>query len=533
MPKLILMVDADASLRGQVEKALSARGYEFKENANGKDVMEQVRSAQPSAVILNVELPKGSGYAICSKIRKDDGLKGTKLLLTSAEATQKAFDDHKKLKLGRADDYLLKPFPAEELVKRVLSLLGDDLDDRSDEALGMTSLAAEFGDPADEERISLDDIEEISVEDEPGPNPGSLPGERDVDLLESAFQELEAHPANAPTAPAEPSSHLDSADRPEPKDEFQSETTFPSDSLQDQANEVLQALESEPSPDEPTVSGGASISAPPISGDTGEISRLSEVASAGSGRDKEYFQLKEKLNQRERDLLRSREELNAREKELLEQRDRETQIERELGQKDQEIAKRDAQTRQLQQKVESLVAGQRRSERDLQAAREEARTASQRADDAERASAEAREQAREKGDSADHLASDLQSAQQRLEQIEAEAERLRSRNDELEAELNGVRAQLEEASATNEDLRQQHQRDGDENQIAQQELRRQLEDLEREREKDQERLVRAHERLQTGEKVREKARQTLTLALDLLQESVEDQDLGEADAQPT
>ena len=46
---------------------------------------------------------------------KDEALKNVKVILTSSEATQKSFDDHKKLKVGRADEYLIKPFTADVL----------------------------------------------------------------------------------------------------------------------------------------------------------------------------------------------------------------------------------------------------------------------------------------------------------------------------------------------------------------------------------------------------------------------------------
>jgi DNA-binding response OmpR family regulator len=163
MPKLILMVDSDASLRRQVARSLTARGYDFQENPDGRDVIEQARTLQPQVMVVNIELPRGSGYAICSKLRKDAGLKGVKVILTSAEATQKAFDDHKKLKLGRADDYLLKPFEVDALVRRVVALLGDEYEPEAQALEAVAELGLESDEQAGEERVSLEDIEEISV----------------------------------------------------------------------------------------------------------------------------------------------------------------------------------------------------------------------------------------------------------------------------------------------------------------------------------------------------------------------------------
>ena len=154
MPKRILMVDADGLTPQADGRCLGARGYDFQENTDGREVLDQVRAVQPEVLILNVELPRGSGYAICSKLRKDDGLRAIKVLLTSAEATQKAFDDHKKLKLGRADDYLLKPFEVDELARKVVALLGDEFEPEVEPSAELEDLAVDSDDQAGEERIS-------------------------------------------------------------------------------------------------------------------------------------------------------------------------------------------------------------------------------------------------------------------------------------------------------------------------------------------------------------------------------------------
>ena len=185
-----------------------------------------------------------------------------------------------------------------------------------------------------------------------------------------------------------------------------------------------------------------------------------------------------------------REELTGREKELLEQRDRYALIETEIARKKEDVTRRDAQIRQLQQRIDALIAGQRRGEKDLQASREEARAALQRAESAERARSDTEGQQRAQDDSVERLATDLESTGRKLEVLQTEVDGLRARNDELEAESNdlrGHRAELED---------QQH--------------------------KNEERLVKAYQRLQEGERIREKTKQALTLALQLLDETAED-----------
>jgi DNA-binding response OmpR family regulator len=482
MPRSILMVDPDATLRKQVAKALKARGYDFQENADGREVLDQVRVVQPVVLILNVELPRGSGYALCSKLRKDEALKGIKVILTSAEATQKSFDDHRKLKLGRADDYLLKPYDLDSLVRKAMDLLGDAIEPDAAAFNLLDELEAEPEEqPQDaveqesgEEKISLDDIEEIGVEEEIESS-AALPGERDVDLLESAFQRLEE-----PQAPSDANGATEALTFDDDLDE-----TLGSP-LEAQANEVLSALESEP--EERTVIGYPRAS-------SSEVTPPS--APSSPGRDRDYFQVKDKLSQRERDLLRLREELNAREKEALEQRERETKFEHEVARKKEEVTKRDAQIRQLQQRIEALIAGQRRSERDLQASREEARSAGQRAEIAEQAS-QGHQRARD--EELEQLSADLERGRRRVEELQTESDGLRARNQELEAEVTELRGQRSE--------------------------------IENEKQRDEERLVKAYDRLQESERIREKTKQALTLALQLLEEPVGDIDVADEAEQP-
>jgi len=461
MPKRILMVDADASLRRQAARSLTTRGYEFQENPDGRDVLEQVRTFLPQVLILNVELPRGSGYAVCSKLRKDEGLKAIKVLLTSAEATQKAFDDHKKLKLGRADDYLLKPFEVDELSRKVVALLGDEFEPEVEAPEAPADLAFDSGEQAveGEERISLDDIEEISVDEELGPSDSSLPGERDVDLLDSAFQRLEDP---SPESGTSDDTGLNGNGGPEPLSlDEPLEQDLPSP-LHEQANEVLQALESEP--EERTV-------------------------VAGHPRPMTYPSRRDEQSSGDGELLRLRDELNARGKELLEQRDRETLLENEVARRKEELSRRDGQIRQLQQRIDALIAGQRRGEKDLQVSREEARAAAQRAEAAERARSTTEGQQRQQDQSVERLSAELESARQRFDDLQADADRLRSRNEELEAETNELRGHRAE--------------------------------LEDEKHKNEERLVKSYERLQEGERIRGKTKQALTLALQLLDESGE------------
>jgi CheY-like chemotaxis protein len=73
--------------------------------------------------VLCAELAGGSGFAVCNKLRKDPDLREVPLLLTSADASDETFEQHRKLKT-RADAYLHKPFAMSELIAQLTSLAG-------------------------------------------------------------------------------------------------------------------------------------------------------------------------------------------------------------------------------------------------------------------------------------------------------------------------------------------------------------------------------------------------------------------------
>src|SRR5262249_18158631 len=75
----------------------------------------------PDLIVLCID-PKRSGWAVCNRLRKNGALKAIPLIVTSAEATEKDFEDHKKLK-ARAEEYLHKPFGAEALLEKIGGLI--------------------------------------------------------------------------------------------------------------------------------------------------------------------------------------------------------------------------------------------------------------------------------------------------------------------------------------------------------------------------------------------------------------------------
>jgi DNA-binding response OmpR family regulator len=117
-PKHILVAEDDASIRLGLLDALEAEGYRVSAAQNGEEALQQIASISPDLAILDIMMPKLSGYDVCRSIRKADA--SLPILMLSAKSEE--IDKVLGLELG-ADDYLTKPFGMRELLARVSALL--------------------------------------------------------------------------------------------------------------------------------------------------------------------------------------------------------------------------------------------------------------------------------------------------------------------------------------------------------------------------------------------------------------------------
>src|SRR6185503_10497971 len=117
----VTLIDADANLSAHLTNELGRYGVAVLAFADANEVMQH-KDALPDLIVLCID-PKRTGWAVCNRLRKSALLKSVPLIITSAEATEKDFDDHKKLKT-RAEEYLHKPFTVESLADKIGSLIG-------------------------------------------------------------------------------------------------------------------------------------------------------------------------------------------------------------------------------------------------------------------------------------------------------------------------------------------------------------------------------------------------------------------------
>jgi DNA-binding response OmpR family regulator len=119
MPKArIVVVEDEPAIRRGVSDALRLSGYDVTEAADGAVGLREAASAGVDLVLLDIMLPKRDGLEVLSELRRTNPTRPV-ILLTARGSED---DRVRGLKMG-ADDYVVKPFSAKELIARVEAIL--------------------------------------------------------------------------------------------------------------------------------------------------------------------------------------------------------------------------------------------------------------------------------------------------------------------------------------------------------------------------------------------------------------------------
>jgi two-component system alkaline phosphatase synthesis response regulator PhoP len=114
----ILLIEDEPGLVMTISDLLMAEGYQVESASDGESGLSRASREKFALIILDVMLPKKTGFEVCRQLRRS-GIDTAVLMLT---AKTQVIDRVVGLKLG-ADDYLTKPFEPAELVARVEALL--------------------------------------------------------------------------------------------------------------------------------------------------------------------------------------------------------------------------------------------------------------------------------------------------------------------------------------------------------------------------------------------------------------------------
>jgi two-component system, OmpR family, alkaline phosphatase synthesis response regulator PhoP len=119
MPR-VLIADDNSQNAELLEAHLDGTGWDTKIAVNGDETLALVKSWQPDVVLLDVMMPKLSGFDVCKAIRADEANVSMGILMVTA--LDQPSDVEKAINAG-TDDFLTKPIHKSELLLRVRALL--------------------------------------------------------------------------------------------------------------------------------------------------------------------------------------------------------------------------------------------------------------------------------------------------------------------------------------------------------------------------------------------------------------------------
>ena len=117
MKQRILTVDDELSILKFLRSNLEDRGYTVISATNGEEALHMIEMELPDLIILDVMMPKMDGFEVCRRLREWSQIP---IIMLSARGDES--DKVQCLDLG-ADDYIVKPFGANELMARVSAVL--------------------------------------------------------------------------------------------------------------------------------------------------------------------------------------------------------------------------------------------------------------------------------------------------------------------------------------------------------------------------------------------------------------------------
>jgi CheY-like chemotaxis protein len=117
----ILVAEDERDIRELIGHTLRFAGFEVVLAANGVEAMALVPGEQPDLIILDVRMPKMTGYDVCRQLKGDPLTGDIPVVFLSAKGQESEIEQG--LASG-AEEYILKPFAPDELATQVRKVLG-------------------------------------------------------------------------------------------------------------------------------------------------------------------------------------------------------------------------------------------------------------------------------------------------------------------------------------------------------------------------------------------------------------------------
>ncbi len=116
----ILIAEDERDIRDLIVFTLQFAGYQVAAAANGEEAVNLARQNKPDLILMDVRMPRMTGYEACALMKADPNLKDVPVVFLSAKGQDSEIQTG--LQVG-AVEYMLKPFAPDQLILRVQEVL--------------------------------------------------------------------------------------------------------------------------------------------------------------------------------------------------------------------------------------------------------------------------------------------------------------------------------------------------------------------------------------------------------------------------
>lgn len=116
----ILIAEDERDIRDLIQFTLMFAGHKITAAANGAEALELAPKVKPDLIMMDVRMPKMTGYEACREMKKIDEIKNVPVIFLSA----KGQDEERQTGIeAGAVAYILKPFAPDELTRQIADIL--------------------------------------------------------------------------------------------------------------------------------------------------------------------------------------------------------------------------------------------------------------------------------------------------------------------------------------------------------------------------------------------------------------------------
>lgn len=117
---LILIAEDERDIRELIVFTLQIAGFNVVEVPNGEEAVKKAQEIKPDLILMDVRMPKMTGFEACKALKQEEKTKDIPVIFLSAKGQEAEISTG--LDLG-AEEYFLKPFAPDDLIKRVNKIL--------------------------------------------------------------------------------------------------------------------------------------------------------------------------------------------------------------------------------------------------------------------------------------------------------------------------------------------------------------------------------------------------------------------------